>query len=247
MKNSLKIIIGVTGTMAIIVSFLCSALIPPHMIKIRCEYNDDFYCKFTKYFYNKTTAPIEYILDGIANPFRTSNEHRQEFGIETARLSFKEKRELHSMIEQTIMAGFQYYDTGDEKEFKKIKDLFLIEEYERIKNSIKKMRDEHKKRLDAGPYPCKIPSHIPNGKFSKPREYKDLENRIGIMVLHKMSAPDILGGGCESDPLKIYIFKRIDNIWKIEKINGARIGWPIAETTENYVIKKLIEENKKRL
>lgn len=65
-------------------------------------------------------------------PFYTSPEHMERLGIEIIELPIEEEQELHSMIEKVIKAGFLYYKTKDEKEFEKVKNLFLIEEYNRV-------------------------------------------------------------------------------------------------------------------
>ena len=174
------------------------------------------------------------------DPFYTSKEHRQNLGIEIIEIPFEKEQKLYSMIEQTIMAGFQYYDTGNEKEFEKVKDLFLQGEYERIKKSIKDVRKDKKMWEEY----CKIPVEISEVKFSGPKRYKNLENRIGIITLLPFTVPDFIGGGCVGNPLYIFIFKKIDSEQKIEKMGNIGIGWPVAEATERNAINKLLEEIK---
>jgi|GEM_PF-6515490 len=52
-------------------------------------------------------------------------------------------------------------------------------------------------------------------EFSKPRKYKDLKNRIGIVTCVPSSDLDI----CFSD--KIFIFKKRENVWEIERVEDV--------------------------
>ncbi len=167
--------------------------------------------------------------------FYTSPEHKEMLSIETAAITIQEEQKLHSMINETIEACFRYYETSEEKEIEKVKDLFAPAEYRKIKDDIDTTREKSKVWENY----CKIPAKTPEIKFSEPRRYRNLENRIGIIISIPFAHPNFLGGGCvgEGFPHYIFIFDKINNNWKIEKMSSIsiRIEW-----TEEGIVKKLL-------
>ena len=166
--------------------------------------------------------------------FYTSPEHREKLGIEIIELPVEEEKELHSMIEQTIRAGFLYYETKDEKEFKKVKNLFVPEEYERLIENIRGIHIQEEN--EPNPFPCKTIPNFVEKKFSQPRKYKSgySENRIGIISLFGYApvpanqpvprvADFFQNGGCRANQFHIFIFKRTqeDKKWRIEGVKSV--------------------------
>ncbi|NAS88307.1 hypothetical protein C4E24_00975 [ANME-1 cluster archaeon AG-394-G21] len=197
----------------------------------------------TGHFPNKLGNVVGGVMDKLykyeyeePDPFWTSIEHRKRLGIEIVKLSSSEEQELHSMIEEVIKEGFSYYDTGKEKEFEVVRDLFLPEEYERVKLEIDRTRE--KREMWEGE-DCKVPIEISEKKFSQPRKYKELNNRIGIIIIIPFISPDFLGSGCIAKPKYIFIFKKMNNEWKIEKMWSVSIR---LEWSEENIIQILFQE-----
>lgn len=171
-------------------------------------------------------------------PFWTSREHMEKLGIENIKLSPEEEKTLHSIIEKAIKAGFRYYDTGEDKDIEPIKNIFLPEEYEIVKEDIKRTRVNREVWEDEN---CKILIEIPETKFSQPRKYRDLENMIGIISDTDGPLPEFLGGGCGGSLYFIFVFKQVNGNWKIVKM------WPVSirlEWSEEVVIEKILREIK---
>ncbi len=173
---------------------------------------------------------------------QTPKEHLERFGIEIIELPLKDERKLHSMIGKAIVAGFRYYETEKEEEFEKVKSFFLPEEYERMKENINRLIKLEKiwKGIE-----CKADTEFSKIKFSQIGRYKELENRIRIStsILLPFSSPDVFGSGCSTGFGYIFIFKQVDNEWKIEKIRG--IGPSPLEIEEQYIIQEIKEGSKK--
>lgn len=95
----------------------------------------------------------------------------------------------------------------------------------------------------------------PKEIFSQPRKYKNLKERIGIMYRfgeYPMSYPSIFDetGKCGEDPFYLFIFKKENEEWKIEKIvdigswsSPKRVDYRELEEIEKSIIKDL--KNKK--
>jgi hypothetical protein len=160
--------------------------------------------------------------------FITSAEHREKFEIETAKLSSNDENKLHEMIKKIVKVETQYYETGKEDDFEQVKDLFILdEEYNQFKEGARGEKDYYKQFAETLGY-----GKIKKTKFSSPRKYEGLDGRIGIISYTKFNisnpsaSPDTL--------LQFYIFKRVDNEWKIEKCLtdiSIRIEW----TEEGFV------------
>lgn len=160
--------------------------------------------------------------------FITSAEHREKFGIETAKLSSSDENRLHEMIKEVMKVEAQYYETKKEEDFEQVKGLFMSdEEYNQFKESVRGEKDYYKQFTETLEY-----GKIKKTKFSSPRKYKGLNGRVGVIsytkfnILNPSASPDTL--------LQFYIFKRIDNEWKIEKCSNNDL-FGIENTEEGYL------------
>ncbi len=155
--------------------------------------------------------------------FITSAEHREKFGIGTAKLSSSDENRIHKMIKEIVNTEAQYYKTGKEENIEKVKGLFILDErYEQFKEVLKFNDDSY----------GKINGKIKKIKFSSPRKYKGLNDRMGILSHTKF---DISNSSASSDILlQLYIFKRVDNKWKIE-ICATDALFGIENTEEGYL------------
>lgn len=155
--------------------------------------------------------------------FITSAEHREKFGIETTKLSSSDESRLHEIIKEIVNTEAQYYETRKEDDIEKVKDLFMLNErYEQFKEDVK---------VDSNSYK-RVNGKIRKIKFSNPRKYKGLDDRIGILSHTKF---DISNSSASSDTLlQLYVFKRVDNEWKIE-ICATDAPFGIENTEEGYL------------
>lgn len=188
------------------------------------------------------------------DPFKTNEDYRQRLGVEITSIPFSDEENLHSMIKNVYKNGLDYFNARDDKNFKKIESYFLSEEYERIKQGIENSKQECQKQKEQYKNEpsqwCEETSDflLEKTKFSQPRKYRDLPERIGIMVLIPIVSPNyidvIVGGGGTSSQYHIFIFKQANNEWKIEKIQALGGGVPPAEIGEEAVIYKILKNKK---
>ncbi len=189
---------------------------------------------------------FNYFTEEKRGPFWTSKEYKKELEIEIIDMSSEENQIFHSMIEKIIDAEFRYYNTGDEKEFEKVKNLFLPEEYERSKRKINSVKTSDDKEFENY---YTIPDKITEIKFSEPRTYKDLEGRIGIISsIFKKNPENTNDKYYSGKPYHIFIFKQVNNKWKIEKIKDftilTKLQYAIQGSERNLIyamISKIIE------
>lgn len=181
------------------------------------------------------------------DPFQTSQEYRERLGIDLIKLSSEDEKKLHSMIEEVIKTSFYSYNTKKEDGLEAVKNLFLPEEYERLKKGMEQAieyQPELKKECDTFKN-CNIYNDIanlPEIKFSQPRKYRDLKDRVGIMSLMDIVSPNLFGQGSVASQYYIFIFRQVDSGWEIEKIQSLGGGTPPAEIGESNAIDKLLEK-----
>jgi hypothetical protein len=138
---------------------------------------------------------------------RTPLSHEKALGVETAKISSEEENKLYSMINESIKARLDYYSSEKEKELEKVRDLYLPEEFEKYKEDAKKgLRYFYDTRNEKQSY-----EKIEDMKFSKPRVYKSLEDRIGVINLVRFESEYI------NNIYQILIFKKINGRWVIEQ------------------------------
>lgn len=164
--------------------------------------------------------------------FRTSAEHQKALGIKTANMSGKEEKELNSMINESIKAQLEYYSTEKDESLEEVKNLYLAEEFERYKEYVKLYASFQQAKNGNQSY-----DKIEKIKFSPPRTYKDLPDRIGIITFIKFN----YNYNYSNDITQIFIFKNINGEWKIEKHIEVNIQ---LGATEASLIEEIIDPQK---
>lgn len=158
--------------------------------------------------------------------FRTSKEHQEALGIETAKISGAEEKKLDSMIDESIKAQLEYYSMENNESFEKVKNLYLPYGFEQYKEYVKREAGyDDDTRSKSQRY-----DKIEQVKFSKPRTYKVLPDRIGIMNLVKFKGEYI------NVLEQVFIFININGDWKIEK---QREIATITNLDENMLIQEI--------
>ncbi len=158
--------------------------------------------------------------------FRTSKEHQETLGIQTAKISNAEKKKLNSMIDETVKAQLEYYSTRKEESLEKVKDLYLTKEFDEYKEDAKIGADY----FDDTKSEIQSYDRIDKMKFSEPRTYKDLPDRIGVMNFVKFK------GDYVNNLVRLFIFKNINGEWKIEK---QREFFAPTDVEEDMLIQKI--------
>lgn len=149
---------------------------------------------------------------------RTTLEHQKALGIETAKISGAEVKKLDSMINESVKAQLEYYSTEKDDSLDKVKDLYLPEAFEKYKGDAKTYATDNKEiqkyyKDEKIKFGTGTQSYDKMGqvKFSSPRTYKGLPDRIGIMNLIMFK------GGNINNLTQLFIFKNVNGEWKIEK------------------------------
>lgn len=159
---------------------------------------------------------------------QTTIEHEEALGVKTAKISRAEKKELESMINESVKAQLEYYSTEKEESLEKVKDLYLPDGFEEYKEYAKrKLAYFYDARSEKQSY-----EKMGQLKFSKPRTYKDLPGRVGVISFAKFIDNY---GNTYSTLNPIFIFKKINGEWKIEE--QTRISRK--EMTEESLIQKI--------
>jgi|GEM_PF-5461132 len=132
---------------------------------------------------------------------------KDEIGRELANLSSTEEKEIQETIKKIYEGQRDYYYNKDENKLDQlINNLCLPEKYQCFKKEIKEEFMEwewyDRNRNTASEY---FISSIKDIRFSKPRGYRDFNDRIGIIA------------GSHSLDFYYFLFKKTDNQWKIEK------------------------------
>lgn len=177
--------------------------------------------KFFDYkFPDMLLAPIE---------LQTTIEHEKALGVKTAKISRAEKKELESMINKSVKAQLEYYSTEKEESLEKVKNLYLPDGFEEYKEDAKrKLAYFYDTRSEKQSY-----EKMEQLKFSKPRTYRDLPGRVGVISFAKFIDDH---GNTYSTLNPIFIFKKIDGEWKIEKQTGVSVR---NEWSEESLIQKI--------
>ncbi len=162
--------------------------------------------------------------------FNTSAKHNEALGIETAKISEEETKKLNEIIEKVIRAQEEYNSTKKEESLDKVKDLYLPGVFETYREESKKLTTF---------YDRSITDTVETLKFSSPRTYKNLSDRIGIISLIEFSFSQNLDAWPRGI-LQVFIFKNINGEWKIEKQkNVAELG---LEKTESNLMKQIVNQ-----
>lgn len=162
--------------------------------------------------------------------FRTSGKHQKKYGIETAKISSEKEKKLNSMIDESIKAQLEYYSTKKDESLEKVKNLYLPEAFEQYKEYVKLFSTFQEAKSGNQSY-----DKIEKMKFSPPRIYRDLPNRIGMINFIKFNYRD------NSEITQIFIFKNTNSDWKIEK--QVEVNIQLGET-EAGLINQIIDSQK---
>lgn len=175
--------------------------------------------KFFDYrFPDMLLAPIE---------LQTTTEHEEALGVKTARISRAEKKELESMINKSVKTQLEYYSTEKEESLEKVKDLYLPSGYKEYKEyAERELAYFYDTRSEKQSY-----EKMEQLKFSKPRTYRDLPGRIGVISFARFEGKYI-----NNNLDQIFIFKKIDGEWKIEEQTGVVVR---NEWSEESLIQKI--------
>ncbi len=122
-----------------------------------------------------------------------------------ANLDPADEEEIKSIIKKSLKEQWIYYnDESSDNLDESIKELYLPEEYQNFKKEMEYEKENRK--LYGAPVeftPNVLSSYVRNIEFTKFIKYKGLDDRIGVIA--------------GSFNLHYFIFKKIDNQWKIEK------------------------------
>jgi len=115
--------------------------------------------------------------------FRTSAEYQKTYDIETANISNEKEKKLNGIIEESIKVQLEYYSTEKDESLDKVKNLYLPEAFDKYKKYVKQQTITNKEFRAIAENKLDIQSYdtIKIIKFSPPRTYKDLPNRIGMI------------------------------------------------------------------
>lgn len=144
-------------------------------------------------------------------------------GLSLANLSVDEEKEIQEIIKKAFEGQWLYryhYKNEDEMD-ELIRYLYLPEGYQQFKKEIK----EKYKYIGRENSLKGVSSSLEKMRFSKPRKYKDLDDRIGIIA------------GSEFGDVHYFLFKKVDNQWKIEKEKWPSVKYYFDETS---IIKELV-------
>jgi hypothetical protein len=147
-------------------------------------------------------------------------------GLSLANLSIDEEKEIQEIVQKSFEGQhlYRFCHKSEEEMDKSIENLYVPNEYQTFK-------EEYKKENELW---CEVSLEdtlvsLEKIRFSKIWKYKSLENRVGIVA------------GPESGNVHSFLFKKIDNQWKIEKEK-----WPMIKYyfDEHLAARELIEQNK---
>ncbi len=145
-------------------------------------------------------------------------------GLSLTDLSVNEKKEIQKIIKKAFEGEWNYYYSGNEDKFdESVEDLYLAEGYQYFK---KEMKEDRRYSIPENISEEDVSRFIKNIKFSKPRKYQDLDDRIGIV-------------GGDYSCYRFFLFKKVNNQWKIEKEKWPTIKYHF---NENLIIQELLEQ-----
>lgn len=164
-------------------------------------------------------------FDREFNQVPENPDSEDNIGLSLANLSTDEEKEIQEIIKKAFEGQwlYRYYHKNEDEMDELIRYLYLPEEYQQFKREIK----EEYKYIGRENSLEDISYSLEKMRFSKPRKYKDLDGRIGIIA------------GPESGGIYYFLFKKVNNQWKIEKEKWSSIKYYFDET---LIIKELIEK-----
>lgn len=166
--------------------------------------------------------------DNICRLDRTVSENTgsNNIGLSFASLSLSDEREIKNAIEKTLKSQWNYFYNKDENQLdESIKNYYIYENYDSFKKELKEyFKDVTQNGVG------NIGSLNENIKFSKLRKYSNLDNRIGVII--------------ESFNYQYFLFKKVNNQWKIEKERIAFTKYSELPAAETNIIKEILEKDK---
>ena len=158
------------------------------------------------------------------NQIPESSDHGDVIGLSLAKLSTNEEKEIHEVVRRAFEGQhlYRYYYKNEKEMDKLIEYLYLSEGYQQFKREIKEEYEYVNRESSLE----NILSSLEKMRFSKPRKYKDLDDRIGI----------IAGNG----NIHYFLFKKVNDQWKIEKEIWHMKPCFLDETS---IIKQIIERS----
>jgi hypothetical protein len=143
----------------------------------------------------------------------TTQHHWKDLGIENPKISSEEEKSLYLITVEAVKAQLEYSAVKNDKFLEEVINLYLPEEFERYKGAIKSTGGY---RPDGATYQTykdeyQFYNEIKTIKFSKPRIYEGLPDRIGIINYVEFN-------DSKANRLtQIFILKNVNSEWKIEK------------------------------
>lgn len=150
-----------------------------------------------------------------------------DIGLTTVELFSVDKSEIEFIIQKVFDYQWNYFYDREEKLLDRqyIKDLYLPEGYQPVKEQLKNRLAENYNDVGTqNQYGYRnynssdISRFFQETKFSKPRKYKNLDNRVGIMA-------GFYDGKTYKSDIQYFLFRKMDNQWKIEKEVMPDLGY----------------------
>lgn len=163
----------------------------------------------------------------ILNKLGTTQEHWKDLGIANAKISGEEEKNLYLMTIESIKAQLEYYSTKKEESLDKVKSLFLPSAFAQYKEYVKQEAVLNNSKKGIQSY-----GKIETVEFSKPRVYKDLSGRVGIVT----SIEFFFIADNTNNLASLFVFKNINGEWKIEKQKEIIVR---LDVEENMLIQKI--------
>ncbi len=188
--------------------------------KVDTMINEDIKAQLDR---NPTGKEEEFVTSSLGS----SQNHWKDLGIENAKIPGAEEKNLYLMTVESVKAQLEYYSTKKEESLDKVKSLFLPEAFAQYKEYVKREADINSSKKGIQSY-----GKIETIEFSKPRSYKDLPDRVGIITSVKF----VFIADNTNNLASLFIFKNVNGEWKIEKQDEIIVR---LDATENILIKEI--------
>lgn len=178
----------------------------------------------------------------LINEFDQTLSPQNVATISLGSLSLDEERQIQMTVRSVFEAQWKYYLEKDERLLDRasVRELYLPEEYQGIKEQIKKeLLDNYNDSGTQNQYGYKnynaddiwrfVQEKI---QFSKPRKYRDLNDRIGIMAGFQDRKTNKLD-------VHYFLFRKNGNNWKIEKEVIPAVSPSELLSKESEIVKEL--------
>ncbi len=152
-------------------------------------------------------------------------------GLSSVNLSVDEEKEIKEIIKKEYNGQWKYCCTGDDSE---IKELYLLNRYQLFKQEVEvetEFEFDRRCREERDITQKEMSYFSKNIRFSKFREYRDLDDRVGVIASFggiyyapfikesQNKAPFSFDIGIITSYGKnnYFLFKKVNNQWKIER------------------------------